>query len=203
MGKTPPGQTRNRIFQFVRQRLLNGEPPTVREVQDEFGFRSVQTARQHLETLVDEGRLTKTAGRARGYRLPQKVEVSPRWIPLLGRVQAGSLTTAVEDLEGYLPLDHDSGGELFGLRVQGESMVGAGILDRDVVVVRRQPNAESGEIIVALVGEEATVKRLYKRDSTVELRAENPAFDPIVVDSEESEELTILGRVIEVRRFLT
>lgn len=204
MGKTPPGQTRNRIFRFVRQRLLSGEPPTVREVQEEFGFRSVQTARQHLETLVGKGLLTKTPGQARGYRLPQKVEVTPRWVPLLGRVQAGSLTTAVEDLEGYLPLDAasarvDSEAELFGLKVRGDSMSGAGILEGDVVVVRRQQSADSGSVVVALVDDEATVKRLVKRNGRVELHPENPAHEPILPDPEE---LTILGKVIEVRRFL-
>ena len=199
MGKTPPGETRYRILHFVRQRLLAGEPPTVREVQQEFGFRSVQTASQHLETLVGEGRLTKTAGRARGYRLAQKVRVSPRWIPLLGQVQAGPLNTAVEDLEGYLPLDHDASGELFGLRVEGDSMVGAGILAQDVVVVRQQSTAASGDIVVALVGDEATVKRLHKQGKSLELRAENPDFESIIP---EPEDLVILGRVIEVRRFL-
>ncbi len=204
MGKTPPGETRHSVFNFVRQRLLAGEPPTVREVQKEFGFRSVQTARQHLETLVGEGRLSKTAGHARAYRLPQPVQVSPRWIPLLGRVQAGSLTTAVEDLEGYLPLDnrsmgHDVSDELFGLRVQGDSMIGVGILDRDVVVVRRQPTADSGAIVVALVGDEATVKRLHKHGGQLELRAENPRYESIIPDPKE---LSILGKVIEVRRFL-
>ena len=205
MGKTPPGQTRQRVFRFVRQRLLAGEPPTVRDVQEEFGFRSVQTARMHLETLVGKGLLTKTPGRARGYRLPQKVDVKPRWVPLLGRVQAGSLTTAVEDLEGYLPLDAsmarlDSEAELFGLKVRGDSMAGVGILEGDVVVVRRQQNADSGAIVVALVDDEATVKRLVKRGSQVELQAENPAYEAIIPDPEE---LTILGKVIEVRRFLT
>lgn len=204
MGKTPPGQTRHRVFRFVRQRLLAGEPPTVREVQEEFGFRSVQTARQHLETLVGKGLLTKTPSQARGYRLPQKVEITPRWVPLLGRVQAGSLTTAIEDLEGYLPLDAssarvDSEAELFGLKVRGDSMSGIGILEGDVVVVRRQPNADSGAIVVALVDDEATVKRLVKRNGGVELHPENPDHEPIIPDPEE---LAILGKVIEVRRFL-
>ena len=142
MGRTPPGQTRERVFRFVRDRLLGGTPPTVREVQRAFGFRSPQTAREHLETLVVEGRLSKQEGQARGYRLPDLPGLSTTLVPLLGRVPAGSLDTAVEDLQGYLPVrSRRSSDELFGLRVHGESMTGAGILPGDVVVVRRQPRA--------------------------------------------------------------
>jgi len=202
MGRTPTGQTREKVFRLVRERLLGGSPPTVREVQQEFGFRAVQTAREHLEALVAEGRLAKQAGKSRGYRLPAVPGGGglTRLIPLLGRVQAGALNAAVEDLEGYLPVQspHDSD-ELFGLRVRGESMIGAGILPDDVVVVRRQPTARSGEIVVALIGDEATVKRLRIRGKRVELRPENPEFDPIVPGPEG---LTLLGKVIEVRRYL-
>ena len=102
--KTPPGQTRAQIFRFVRERLLKGLPPTVREVQRAFGFRSVQTAREHLETLVAEGKLDKEPGKARGYRLPEESGGSFALVPLLGRVQAGALTTAVEDPDGYVPV---------------------------------------------------------------------------------------------------
>ena len=203
MGRTPAGQTRDRVFQFVRDRLLAGDPPTVREVQQVFGFRTPQTARYHLEKLVGEGRLTAARGKARGYRLLESLEPpSPvRWAPLLGRVQAGSLTTATEDLEGYVPVRPGSAGDqLFALRVQGESMTGAGILPGDVVIVRRQPTADSGELVVALVEDEATVKRLRLRKGadggSVELHPENPAFAPILPDRE----VTILGKVVEVRR---
>jgi repressor LexA len=197
MGRTPPGQTRERILRFVRERLLGGRPPTVREVQEAFGFRSVQTAREHLELLVEEGRLSKEKGKARGYRLP--VEDAPTvLVPLLGRVPAGPLDLAVEDLEGYLPLQsRHSPGELFGLRVRGQSMTGAGILPGDVVIVRRQATARSGEIVVALVGDEATVKRLRIRGKRAELHPENPDFEPLVPGPDE---MTLLGKVIEVRR---
>jgi len=200
MGRTPPGQTRERIFRFVRDRLLGGLPPTVREVQEAFGFRSPQTAREHLEALVGEGRLSKRTGQARGYRLPEGSGLSAALVPLLGRVPAGSLDTAVEDLEGYLPVPADrSSGDLFGLRVRGESMTGAGILPGDVVVVRRQSRADSGDIVVALVGDEATVKRLRLRGNRVELHPANPHFEPIVPLAGE---LRLLGKVIEVRRYL-
>jgi len=200
MGRTPPGQTRERVFHLVRERLLAGEPPTVREVQQAFGFRSVQTAREHLEGLVREGRLDKEQGRSRGYRLPAAAGPPTVLVPLLGRVPAGSLDLAVEELEGYLPMQTRlPAGELFALRVRGESMTGAGILPGDAVIVRRQPSARTGEIVVALVGDEATVKRLRFRDKRVELQPENPDFEPIVVDPQD---LMLLGKVVEVRRTL-
>jgi repressor LexA len=192
MGRTPPGQT--------RERLLAGSPPTVREVQRAFGFRSVETAREHLAALVREGRLAQRKGRARGYRLPASDGPPTVLVPLLGRVPAGSLDLAVEDLEGYLPIrSREPAGELFALRVRGESMTGAGILPGDVVVVRRQRTAPSGSIVVALVGDEATVKRLRLRGKRVELHPDNPEFEPIVPDPRE---LKLLGRVVEVRRRL-
>jgi repressor LexA len=202
MGRTPPGQTRERVFRFVRDRLLAGSPPTVREVQQAFGFRSVQTAREHLEALVAEGRLSKKKGLARGYRLPVGREAGPptRLVPLLGRVPAGSLDAAVEDLEGYVPVQsrHPSD-ELFGLRVRGDSMRDVGILDGDLVLVHRQPKAQSGEIVVALVEDEATVKRLRMRGRRIELHPENPDYEPIVP---RPGAVTLLGKVIEVRRNL-
>ncbi|UCF93442.1 MAG: repressor LexA [Desulfobacterales bacterium] len=202
MGRTPPGQTRRRVFRFVRERLLNGSPPTVREVREAFGFRSVQTAREHLEALVREGQLSKEPGKARGYRLPDtsRPQAPTRLVPLLGRVPAGPLDIAAEDLEGYLPVQAPhSSSELFGLRVRGRSMIGAGILPGDIVVVRRQPSADPGDIVVALVGDEATVKRLRIRRNRVELHPENPDFEPIIPNTTE---LTLLGKVIEVRRYL-
>ena len=185
--------------EYMRQYYF-GLPPTVREVQEAFGFRSPQSAREHLEALVSEGRLSKRGGKARGYRLPSGSGLATALVPLLGRVPAGSLDTAVQDLEGYLPIQSErSAGELFGLRVRGESMTGAGILPGDVVVVRRQERAEPGEIVVALVGDEATVKRLRLREGRAELHPENPDFEPIVPDAGE---LRFLGKVIEVRRYL-
>ncbi len=200
MGRTPAGETRDKVFRFVRDRLHQGMPPTIREVMGAFGFRSPQTAREHLDALIDEGRLVNEAGKARGYRLPGRGEGPPVLVPLLGRVPAGPLDAAIEDLEGYVPIEgRRAGGELFGLRVRGESMKDAGILSGDIVVVRRQPSASAGDIVVALLGDEATVKRLRLRRGRVELHPENPAFEPIVP---EPGALRLLGKVIEVRRYL-
>jgi len=170
----------------------------VRDVQHAFSFRAVETARAHLEALVRDGKLAKESGVARGYRLRRGGRTPTVLVPLLGRVQAGALSTAVEDLEDYLPVQsRRAADELFGLRVRGESMTGAGILPGDLVIVRRQKTASSGDLVVALVDDEATVKRLRRRGRRVELLPENPAFEPIVPDPRE---LQILGVVIEVRR---
>ena len=197
MPYTPEGKTREKILQFVRERILTGRSPTVREVQAAFGFRAVETAHRHLENLIAEGRLGREAGKSRGYRLPEAPGLL--YIPLLGRVQAGALTTAVEEPEGYIPVLPKRGrGELFALRVRGESMTGAGILPGDIAIVRRQSTADSGDIAVALVGDEATVKRVRLHGRRIELHAENPEFPPIIP---RSGEVLILGKVIEIRRY--
>ena len=184
----------------MRERLAVGQPPTVREIQQAFGFKAFQTAHGHLEKLVAEGRLAKRPGAARGYCLPdEQAERPTAMVPILGRVQAGVLSTAVEDLEGYLAVKSGGGEELFGLRVRGESMIGAGILPKDIVVVRAQAAADSGDIVVAMVGDEATVKTLRIRRHRIELHPENPDFEPIIPAPDEC---TILGKVIEVRRAL-
>ena len=194
-------ERKRRIFLFVRDRILSGSPPTTREVQAHFGFRAVQSARDYLEALVRDGLLDKEPGKARGYRLPAGSTPYPAvLVPLLGRVQAGALTTASEDPDGYVPVQSAKPrDELFALRVRGESMRDAAILPGDVVIVHRQESAASGEIVVALVEDEATVKRLKLRAGRIELHPANPAFDPIVPDADQ---VRILGKVIEVRRYL-
>jgi len=205
MPKTPPGETRERVYDFVRERLWSGRPPTIREVQHAFRFRAVETARGHLETLVQQGRLLKRSGEARGFALPELEHRAnvPQLVPVLGRVQAGALSTAVEDLDGYVPVEAPthtgSSRELFALRVQGESMTGAGIYPGDLVIVRRQATANSGEIVVALVEDEATIKRLKIQSGKIELHPANPDFDIITLTRVQS---MILGRVIEIRRYL-
>ena len=193
---------------WVRERLARGEPPSVREVQAAFGFRSVESARAQLEALVAEGRLVKRPGRARGYRLPARTDDLGRSedvarIPLLGRVPAGGLAEAVEACDGWIDVAGRRPGDgLFALTVFGESMRDAGILDGDVVIVRRQETARSGELVVALVDDEATVKVLRRprtAGSPVVLEPRNPDFEPIVVAANA---VSILGKVLEVRRWL-
>src|SRR5258706_3803433 len=146
MPKTPPGETRQRIFALVRQRLLAGDPPTLREIQKVFEFRAIQTVKEHLDTLVGEKRLVRSPGLARGYRLPRAAGEAPvLLVPLLGRVPAGPLALAVEEARGYLAVQSRlPASELFALAVRGDSMTGAGILAADLVIVRKQSRAQSG-----------------------------------------------------------
>jgi len=201
MAYTPPGRTREKVFRFVRDRLLAGMPPTVREVQSAMGFEAVESARRHLDALVAAGRLYKTPGRSRGYRLAEARLRQPRVraVPILGRVQAGTPHAAVESPDGYVTAELDGRGEFFALQVRGDSMTGIGILEDDVVVVRRQDRAETGDVVVALVGDEATVKTLQRRGRRFELQAANPRYAPIPIDQEGTR---ILGKVVEVRRRL-
>jgi repressor LexA len=188
---------------------MAGAPPTIREVQDAFGFRSVESARAQLDALVSDGLLMKTPGKSRSYRLPEDPRLAsgaPRLVPLLGRVQAGGPTAAIEEPEGYVLIEPrpaaTADDELFALRVRGESMTGAGILPDDIVIVRRQRSADPGDIVVALVSgaeDEATIKTLRRRRNRWYLQPENPDFAPIVPDPKA---LQILGKVIEVRRTL-
>ena len=119
-------------------------------------------------------------------------------VPIMGKVTAGFPIEAIEDIEGYVPVSESvrRGRELFALRIQGDSMINAGILDGDIVVVNREQTAENGEIVVALIEDEATVKRFYKENGHFRLQPENPSYEPIIVP-----ECSILGRVIEVIRY--
>ncbi len=221
------GSTRERIFAAVRAGIERGRAPSLRELRDAVGLRALESVRAQLEKLAAEGRLVKESG-ARGWRLPggeqareQAREQAPRlaagarrlvFVPVLGRVPAGSWSEAVEEREGEVGVDLGRGyalrgdgsslrGEgLFALRVVGESMRDAAILDGDLVVVDTRARARSGDIVVARLDGEATVKRLFVKGRRVELRPANPAFAPIVVAAGAS--LEILGKVVEVRRHL-
>ena len=201
---TPKGETREKVYRYVREQLQLGRCPTLREVQAFFGFGAVETVRSHLSKLVEEGRLKKTKG-ARGYVLPELERTETFAIPLLGRVPAGGLEEAVEEREGTVLVAAVRGKRgaqnWFALRVEGESMTGAGILPGDVVIVEPTPTARSGEIVVAMVGDEATVKTLRRTGRRVELHPENPRYKPII--PERPQDLRILGRVVELRRELS
>jgi repressor LexA len=194
-------ERQEKVYQYAYSRLINGDPPTLREVQNAIGFKAVESARNHLEALVAEGRLVRRDTQSRSYALPPEVwaQHTTKSVPVLGRVQAGSLTTALQDPEGYIPTSRDrEGEELFALRVRGQSMRDAGILPDDLVVVRRQGSADNGDIVIAIVDDEATVKRFRKKGRKVILQPENDDFEPIEFDDPEN--LKLLGKVVEVRR---
>ena len=200
MAYTPPGETREKVYRFIRDRLLAGSPPTVREVQEAMGFGAVESARKQLDALVAEGRLVKTPGRSRSYRLPGAPAGLATRVPIVGRIRAGNLDAALEDPDGFVVFEtRVPPEELFALRVRGDSMKGVGILDGDVLIVRQQADAETGSVVVAMVDGDATVKTLRRRRNRVHLEPANPAYDVIVP---EPGSLRILGRVLEVRRTL-
>ncbi|MBI3988690.1 MAG: repressor LexA [candidate division NC10 bacterium] len=188
------------IQAFVKER---GLPPTVREIGERLGL-DPHAVHDHLKALERKGYVKRESAKARSIRLLHAVqEGTGRPIPVVGRVQAGLPLLAVENVEGTLPVAEEwlGGSEAFFLKVKGESMVGAHIWDGDYVLVRRQETARDGEIVVALLDEEATIKRLIRRDGVILLQPENPLMAPIEV-KEGEERFRILGKVIGVFRKL-
>ena len=182
---------REEILRFLSDfSAQNGYSPTVREICAAVGLSSTASVYRHLEALRDAGLICMDEQKKRSITVPG---ARPGRVPVVGMVTAGVPILAVENIEGYIPWEGEEG--CFALRVRGESMIGAGILDGDKVVVRPQPDAENGQIVVALLGDEATVKRLRRRGSDVWLMPENPAFSPI-----DGREAVILGRVKAVIR---
>ncbi len=176
------------IYEFLRRFTEeNGYAPSVREICAAVGLRSTASVHYHLNELKKQGRVLMEENKNRTLKLTAPRGVSGR-VPLVGVVTAGLPILAVENIEDYVPWD--KGEDCFALRVRGESMIGAGILDGDIVIVRRQQRADSGDIVVALIGDEATVKRLDIRGNEVWLMPENEAFEPI-----DGREAVVLGKV--------
>ncbi|MBE3577481.1 MAG: transcriptional repressor LexA [Limnochordales bacterium] len=190
------------ILDFIRQEVeRRGYPPSVREIGQAVGLKSSATVHGHLNRLEAKGFLRRDPTKPRAIELlgPEARPATVN-VPVVGRVTAGEPILAVENIEQRLPLPTEFFGrddELFALRVRGDSMVGAGILDGDMVIVARQSAADDGDIVVALLDDEATVKRFYKEGDRVRLQAENPRYEPIY-----AQEVRILGKVIGLlRRF--
>lgn len=182
------------IVQFTQD---TGYPPSVREIGQAVGLKSPSTVHFHIKGLENAGVLTKAAGKTRAMTLTEESEVARRdKIPLVGNVAAGAPILAEECVEEYLTYDTDGlVGEHFALKVRGESMLYAGILPGDLVIVHQQENARNGEIVVALFEDEATVKTLRRKDGHTWLMPENPDYEPIDGDGAQ-----ILGRVVAVIR---
>lgn len=185
------------VFEFIKDRIEEGYPPTVREICAEFGFKSTSTAHRYINNLTAKGLLEKGNNQNRAIRLTGGNGMK---IPLVGTVTAGIPITAIEEITDYIsfqPARHYSN-PLFALKVRGESMINAAILDGDMVVIEQTPYAENGDIVCALVdNESATIKTFYKEDGHYRLQPENDTIDPIIVD-----EVSILGKVVGVVRYL-
>ena len=191
----PLNEKQQKVLEFLRERAGDGVPPSVREICAAAGIRSTSTVHAYLKVLEEGGYISRQSGLNRAIRLPGETVAR---VPLLGHVTAGLPILAVEEVEDYVPY---SGGrydprELFALRVHGTSMINAGIMNGDVVIVHRTPAAENGEIVVALIGDEATVKRFFAENGHIRLQPENDEYEPIIV-----KECTVLGRVISLVRY--
>lgn len=191
------------VLQFVEQRLeIDGAPPTRAEIAAAFGFKSPNAAEEHLRALARKGAIELRSGAARGIRLCRANNNAPLMltVPIIGRVAAGSPILAQECVESQVRVDP----ALFSqppdylLRVRGLSMTGAGILDGDLLAVRRSPDARNGQIVVARIGDEVTVKRFRRTPKGIELHPENPDFRPIIVDG--SEDFAIEGLAVGLLR---
>ena len=180
------------IYDSIKAKQL---PPTVREIAGHFKFSSTGTVRDYLKALVQKGYIKITANKSRAIELVREALFS---IPILGKVQAGLPSLAVEEIEGYLNLDSlvFSDDSTFALRVKGDSMIEAGIMPNDLVLVRKQSVAQTGETIVAMVEDEATVKSLSRRGSDYYLEPANPKYRPILVD----QRVSIIGKVTKTTR---
>lgn len=185
------------VFEFIKDRIEEGYPPTVREICAEFGFKSTSTAHRYINNLTAKGLLEKGNNQNRAIRLTGGNGMK---IPLVGTVTAGIPITAIEEITDYIsfqPARHYSN-PLFALKVRGESMINAAILDGDMVVIEQTPYAENGDIVCALVdNESATIKTFYKEDGHYRLQPENDTMDPIITDHVE-----ILGKVIGLIRMM-
>jgi repressor LexA len=206
-----------RVYNFMLAfRDKNGFPPTVREVAAGLGYKSPNNARQHMQLIEQKGYIRTTPCIARGIEFLNEAstetsavekhenvveeEVEEYGVPLIGSVAAGLPITAIENVDGYITLDRSifRGNDLFALRVKGNSMTGMGILNGDIVVVRKKSNAENGEVVVVIIDGDATLKRFIRDRDTVLLRAENPDYADIVLSSVNS--IQIAGKLVGVIR---
>ena len=189
------------IFDFVKRHVSeHGYPPTVRDIGKAIGLTSSSTVHAHLGNLERLGLLRRDPTKPRAIEVlvdKARQSVKPLGLPVVGQVAAGSPVLAEENIEEYVPVPPIAGGDdgEYVLRVKGDSMKDAGILEGDYVIVRRQETASDGDIVVALVGEEATVKRFFREDDHVRLQPENEALEPI-----RTREAQVLGRVVGLCR---
>ncbi|HEX6988132.1 MAG TPA: transcriptional repressor LexA [Bacillota bacterium] len=197
------------IYEFIKKQMRSrGYPPSVREIGEAVGLRSSSTVHGHLSRLEEKGYIRRDPTKPRAIEIvgehlfptPTLDDRRVVHVPLVGQVTAGQPILAVENIEDHLPFSRDLVGDddVFMLRVRGDSMIEAGILDGDHVIVRRQETALNGDIVVALLEDEATVKRFYRENDHVRLQPENRFMEPII-----ARDVRILGKVIGLFRRLT
>lgn len=190
------------ILEYIKKEIVNkGYPPTVRDICSAVGLKSTSSVHSHLETLEKQGYIIRDKTKPRAIEIVDESFYASRTemvnIPVVGRVAAGEPILAVQNIENYFPIpaEYLHNKVTFMLKVKGESMINAGILDGDYIIVEECNTARNGEIIVALVDDSATVKTFYKEDGHIRLQPENDTMDPIIVDH-----VDILGKVYGVFR---
>ena len=190
------------IFNFIREVIrTTGIPPTMREIGRKFSIRSTNGVREVLVVLEKKGYIHRRPYLSRGIELADEPSV-PYWpVPIVGRVAAGMPILAVENIDGHFAVDRSflPSGEVFSLRVSGDSMKDEGINDGDYVLVKKQDSARRGEVVVVVIGEETTVKKFYPERGKVRLEPANPAFGPIIVEKS-TPGFFIAGKVVGLMR---
>lgn len=193
----PINNTQRKIYEYLAERSQDGVPPSVREICKAVGLRSTSSVQANLDALEEAGYISRDPLLKRSIRVLGQVE-NVTSVPLVGTVTAGMPILAVEQIEGYIPYSGRVSRDkpLFALRVRGDSMINAGILDGDIVISEKTPDAANGDIVVAMIEDEATVKRFFNDSTCFRLQPENDAYEPIL-----STEVTILGKVVAVLRY--
>jgi repressor LexA len=187
------------IYEYIRDCITqNGSPPTIRETGEQFGMKSTNAVRDVLAALERKGYITRSQYRSRGIELAEEIRTEVRVLPVIGRVAAGEPVLAVEHIEDHIAVDESllPSGDLFSLKVQGDSMHNAGIHDGDYVFVRSQKTAQPGDMVVAVIEDDATVKWYRPREGKVYLEPDNPSFDPIIV----TRQFELAGKVVGMMR---
>lgn len=199
----PRGDNQQKILEYIKSEIqTKGYPPSVREIANAVGLKSTSTVHGHLQRLEKRGLIHRDAMKPRAMEVvgdPNFARNSTTAVPVVGRVTAGLPILAEENLEDYVSIPDImlGDGDHFILLVRGESMIEAGILDGDYIVVRRQQEANNGEIVVAMIDDSATVKRFYKENGHFRLQPENHTMEPIFADH-----VTILGKVVSLYRMV-
>lgn len=193
------GEKDYQILEFIKkQQESRGFPPTVREICSHIGLTSTATVHARLRKLEEHGLIVKEGAKNRSIKVVSDSKESFTEVPVYGKITAGVPITAVEDISGSFPVPSSltANKDVFMLKVEGESMINAAILDGDMIIVQKQSTADNGDIVVALINsEDATVKTFYKEDNHFRLQPENDTMEPIIVD-----EVEILGKVVGVFR---
>lgn len=191
------------VFTFITEYIeVNGCPPTLREISAHIGTAGTVTAMAHVEALEKKGYLRRREGSSRGIILARQPSPSVS-LPIVGRIRAGMLQPAIEDITGHLSVDSRliKGDGCYFLRVEGDSMINKGILPGDMVLIRPQQVAENGEIVAAMVDGEATLKQFFRERDRIALKPANPAYEPILFSPGQGE-VTIIGKMIGLYRCL-